>query len=689
MPLDLDKIDELNKTLFIHIQPPNVPRPSFIWNYFGHLYKNPREALDLDRIYCKVCFEKIKEEYPDASFSSVRRQIGTYSATSSTGNMRNHLLAMHQITEAQAIKKTTKHIVSMFARNRDTTSSSQLKEKLGHQLTLMCCKDLLPFSIVENEGFQDFLISNRIVNTKYDIPSRTTLSPLNLNKIYTVCVDKTKEQIKLSTNYPTITCDAWSDKYRHRSYICITLHFLDSKLQQHQYSLRTQPFNEAHTGESIKDLVSNVLNEFGINPNNVIVVSDKGANMHKVQSIINKLRYRQHELENEYFRSNEKRFNDLLLSINKAGEIIDADLASTYIDADDTQVLNEKFQNDNLEALWLSDDLKFRFHTLKKRIVTRWNTVLIMLRSYADNIPGIEVILGRLKHFDLILTVTENEIVRDLIQFLSLFESTTTILSASKSYPTISLCLLLRIEIESLLHNDGTESLVIQDLKVLLSANLDNRFPVTPLYICAFLLDPSQLKIDISRYLTQCHTTKESILSEMIKQFKINYFTQASSTNNVSTSSSSQSCSSITTTATSHSNPSTTASSTSMKRNLSVESLNSPVKNLKKLKENLIQKHKPPSTSSFDPILDEIQNYLQLDISCDDVLQFWRSSGNAFPHIKRLAQIVLAVPATSTPSERVFSTTGLILNAKRTMLLPENVGKIQMIHDNYNLLKIT
>ncbi|CAF1502681.1 unnamed protein product [Rotaria sordida] len=64
----------------------------------------------------------------------------------------------------------------------------------------------------------------------------------------------------------------------------------------------------------------------------------------KIQSIINKLRYRQHELENEYFRSNEKRFNDLLLSIDKADEIIDADLASTYIDADDTQVLNEKLE---------------------------------------------------------------------------------------------------------------------------------------------------------------------------------------------------------------------------------------------------------------------------------------------------------------------------------------------------------
>ncbi|CAF5223470.1 unnamed protein product, partial [Rotaria magnacalcarata] len=68
-----------------------------------------------------------------------------------------------------------------------------------------------------------------------------------------------------------------------------------------------------------------------------------------------------------------------------------------------------------------------------------------MLRSYESNMPGIEIILRRLKLFDLILTPTENEIGRDLVDFLSAFETTRTILSASKSYPTISLCLLLRI----------------------------------------------------------------------------------------------------------------------------------------------------------------------------------------------------------------------------------------------------
>jgi hypothetical protein len=40
------------------------------------------------------------------------------------------------------------------------------------------------------------------------------------------------------------------------------------------------------------------------------------------------------------------------------------------------------------------------------------------------------------------------------------------------------------------------------------------------------------------------------------------------------------------------------------------------------------------------------------------------------------------VTGTSAPSEQVFSTIGLIINAKRTILSPENIGEIQVIHDN-------
>jgi hypothetical protein len=108
---------------------------------------------------------------------------------------------------------------------------------------------------------------------------------------------------------------------------------------------------------------------------------------------------------------------------------------------------------------------------------------------------------------------------------------------------------------------------------------------------------------------------------------------------------------------------------------------------VKKLRENFIQKHTSTSISDTDPVLNEIERCLKLHISCEDVLQFWGSSSNTFHHLKRLAQTVLAIPVTSTPSEQVFSTTDLVVNAKRTMLSPHYVGKIQVTHDNYNLFK--
>ena len=68
-----------------------------------------------------------------------------------------------------------------------------------------------------------------------------------------------------------------------------------------------------------------------------------------------------------------------------------------------------------------------------------------MLRSYSSNICGVETLLRRLKQYDLLLNDGENQTVKDLVEFLSLFESTTTILSASKAYPTMNLYLLLRM----------------------------------------------------------------------------------------------------------------------------------------------------------------------------------------------------------------------------------------------------
>ena len=81
--------------------------------------------------------------------------------------MKNHLLAVHQLTEVSETRRTSNHILSMFSRDRNSTKSSQLKEQLGHQLTLMCCEDLLPFSIVDNEGMKSYRTYRATINSVY------------------------------------------------------------------------------------------------------------------------------------------------------------------------------------------------------------------------------------------------------------------------------------------------------------------------------------------------------------------------------------------------------------------------------------------------------------------------------------------------------------------------------------------
>ena len=52
-----------------------------------------------------------------------------------------------------------------------------------------------------------------------------------------------------------------------------------------------------------------------------------------------------------------------------------------------------------------------------------------------------------------------------------------------------------------------------------------------------------------------------------------------------------------------------------------------------------------------------------------------------------LARVILALPATSAPSERIFSTAGLTVNAKRSSLASSAVDKVVFVHENYHLIK--
>ncbi len=81
---------------------------------------------------------------------------------------------------------------------------------------------------------------------------------------------------------------------------------------------------------------------------------------------------------------------------------------------------------------------------------------------------------------------------------------------------------------------------------------------------------------------------------------------------------------------------------------------------------------------------DEVSRYVMLrDIRVkEDPLVWWLNNRDNFPTLTQLARKYLSIPATSVPSERLFSDAGNHISAKRTRLAPDLVNKVLFLKRN-------
>jgi hypothetical protein len=71
----------------------------------------------------------------------------------------------------------------------------------------------------------------------------------------------------------------------------------------------------------------------------------------------------------------------------------------------------------------------------------------------------------------------------------------------------------------------------------------------------------------------------------------------------------------------------------------------------------------------------------------NDPLQWWREHMKKYPYLWKLAGIILAIPVTSAPSERVFSAAANIINKKRVQLKPETLDVMIFLRGNSEFVK--
>ena len=88
-------------------------------------------------------------------------------------------------------------------------------------------------------------------------------------------------------------------------------------------------------------------------------------------------------------------------------------------------------------------------------------------------------------------------------------------------------------------------------------------------------------------------------------------------------------------------------------------------------------------------MLEELKCYLQEPLTnwrVNNAMEWWSDHEVKFPHVALMAQKYLAIPASSAPSERVFSQLKLIVERKRWRMDGGRVERVIFLRCNKNLM---
>ena len=96
------------------------------------------------------------------------------------------------------------------------------------------------------------------------------------------------------------------------------------------------------------------------------------------------------------------------------------------------------------------------------------------------------------------------------------------------------------------------------------------------------------------------------------------------------------------------------------------------------------EEEEAPVISIEQRVRNELHSYTispKLDFE-EDPLQWWRMHSTEYPCLSRLAKKYLCVCATSSPSERLFSTSGNIVTPNRCSMKPDTVEMLTFLSNN-------
>lgn len=298
-------------------------------------------------------------------------------------------------------------------------------------------------------------------------------------------------------------------------------------------------------------------------------------------------------------------------------------------------------------------------HALTTETPTRWGSRQKMIERILEQEKAIaEVLRADRKSRHLVLTWQDVEVLESLNKVLSPLQDFTDALSGEEYVSVSYLKPVLHLFNTSILAVEENDTQLTKDIKKKILAYLNEKYadPDTDdLLDMASLLDPRFRTTYISYEKVEDIQAKAV---EEIKSIQAESEMTGSSTTDMSV-------------------PAGSVSPPEEKRKKSLSSFF-------KMQSKSSMGSSSCDTLSEDSIKMELRSYLQTQEvdSNTDPLTWWKSREVNFPRIAKLARQYLCIPATSTPSERVFSTGGNIVTCHRAALKPDAVDRLIFLARN-------
>jgi hAT family C-terminal dimerisation region len=574
--------------------------------------------------------------------------VVAYSSKTGTGSLQRHkCLVSSTPTPRQPSARD-------FMRK---TIPDAAKEAVAMVTVKFVTKDLRPFKCIEDEGFRALGQELIDVGAKFGkvkigdvLCGRAALSRNYLNKTY----DKVKQDVVKLVGVcgpGAFTTDLWTDGYRQRSFISLTCHLIDEDYELKSLVLGTREFHGKHTALNIRKTIVNIISEFTGSEESAektiksgVFVTDNGANV--VAAFKNPCAALECEDDDGFSDVAYRRLSCACHSLNLALNLV---LEKRVDEVPGLRQFLEKCKK--IVKYFKKSGLNSRLNkTLKQEVVTRWNSLYTMLESIYSAYDQVKELLYQSEKMEKLAGVRKQSL-KELTEFLNIFKCCSERLSAEKT-PTLHEYCLWKLKLTSHCDASANDSEMMTKIKVVMRSSLNEKFKPDKMHYAALFLHPNFKSLRMLTILQRVQAT--TLIDTLFREEERRQAAVDASVVNA--------------------------------RAGTPEVDDPPIVQQNGLGQFAEFMDVVNATDEVQP--DELVRYTEMkapSVDADqgiDILLFWKEHQNEFPLLAKVARRILAIPASSAASERLFSRAGRVLEERRAKLSSANADKILFLHHN-------